>query len=161
MAQELVIPVPFVDKVINLWVPDGGGARPSTDGRLVWPLTTDSYYSTRAGHLAVDIPANMYTPIYAAAKGEVIYAAWCGGYGYYVKIYHPDLDITTAYAHQPDIHVTVGQQVKQGEQIGVVGSTGHSTGPHLHFEIYRGNATGVFSGPTRYATNEFSEFFEM
>ncbi len=161
-AQEVRIPLsPLPGITYSIWIPDGGGARHSTDGRLLWPLTDNSYYTTYAGHPACDIPATMYTPIYAAANGEIIYAGWCGTYGYYVQIYHPDLNLTTAYAHQPDIRVTFGQHVRKGEQIGVVGSTGNSTGPHLHFEIYRGNASGVYSGPTCYNTNEFSEFFIM
>lgn len=61
---------------------------------------------------------------------------WGGGYGYYVKIKHNDT-FDTLYAHCSKICVTNGQQVKKGQVIGFVGSTGRSTGPHLHFEIWK------------------------
>lgn len=85
-------------------------------------------------HPGIDIGAAMGTPIRAAAAGTVIVAAYSGGYGNLVVIDHGN-GLATAYAHQSQIAVSVGQQVAQGQLIGYVGSTGFSTGPHLHFEV--------------------------
>ena len=85
-------------------------------------------------HEGIDLGAAYGTPIAAAAAGTVIYAGWLGGYGNLTVIDHGG-GLATAYGHQSQITVTVGQQVGQGEIIGNVGSTGHSTGPHLHFEV--------------------------
>jgi murein DD-endopeptidase MepM/ murein hydrolase activator NlpD len=76
----------------------------------------------------------MGAPIHAAASGQVIYAAWMSGYGNLTVIDHGG-GLATAYGHQSKLEVSVGDQVTQGQQIGLVGSTGHSTGPHLHFEV--------------------------
>jgi murein DD-endopeptidase MepM/ murein hydrolase activator NlpD len=85
-------------------------------------------------HEGIDLGAPEGTPIHAAASGTVIYAGWMGGYGNLTVIDHGG-GIATAYGHQSSIAVATGQQVTQGEVIGYVGSTGHSTGPHLHFEV--------------------------
>ena len=85
-------------------------------------------------HEGVDLGAPYGSPIEAAAAGTVIYAGWLGGYGNLTVIDHGG-GLATAYGHQSRIGVSVGQQVAQGEVIGYVGSTGHSTGPHLHFEV--------------------------
>ena len=73
-------------------------------------------------------------PIYASAGGTVISSGWSGGYGYLVKIRHSN-GWVTYYAHCSALLVKVGETVTQGQQIARVGSTGNSTGPHLHFEI--------------------------
>ncbi|MGI8422100.1 MAG: M23 family metallopeptidase [Gaiellaceae bacterium] len=80
----------------------------------------------------MDIGAGMGTPIHAAASGTVVLAAYDGGYGNFVVIDHGN-GLATAYAHQSQIAVSVDEQVSQGQVIGYVGSTGFSTGPHLHF----------------------------
>ncbi|MCL5734015.1 MAG: peptidoglycan DD-metalloendopeptidase family protein [Actinobacteria bacterium] len=85
-------------------------------------------------HTGVDMHAGMSEPIYAAAAGTVVYADWRGGYGKCVIIDHGN-GLSTLYGHQSEILVRVGQKVKRGEVIGRVGSTGYSTGPHLHFEV--------------------------
>ena len=99
-------------------------------------------------HGGTDIAAPTGTPILASADGTVVIADYmAGGYGYYVKIQHNDT-FATLYGHCSVLHVTVGQQVKQGQVIADVGQTGYATGPHVHFEIYvngtRVNAMNYF-----------------
>lgn len=84
-------------------------------------------------HAGLDLAAATGTPIQAAADGTVIQSGWRGGYGTTVEVDHGD-GLTTLYAHQSVLHVAQGEQVRAGEVIGEVGSTGASTGPHLHFE---------------------------
>ena len=110
---------------------------PSSSG-LIWPVSgpITSPYGMRWGslHPGIDIGVGMGTPIHAAASGRVIVAAYSGGYGNLVVVDHGN-GLATAYAHQSSMAATVGQQVSQGQVIGYVGSTGFSTGPHLHFEV--------------------------
>ena len=90
------------------------------------------------GRNGVDIANKTGTPIYAAAEGIVTVAdnaGWNGGFGKYVKISHPN-GTETLYAHNSKLLATVGQQVSRGQQIALMGSTGRSTGPHLHFEVH-------------------------
>lgn len=106
----------------------------------IWPAkgVFTSGYGPRWGrmHKGIDIAAPVGTPIVAAAEGEVISAGWnSGGYGNLVKIRHFDGTVTL-YAHNSKIHVRRGQFVQQGQHIANMGSTGFSTGPHLHFEIH-------------------------
>ncbi len=105
---------------------------------FVWPVSAPitSPFGWRWGrmHEGIDLGAAYGTPIAAAAAGVVIYAGWEGGYGNLVVIDHGG-GLATAYGHQSRIAVAAGQSVSQGEIIGYVGSTGHSTGPHLHFEV--------------------------
>jgi murein DD-endopeptidase MepM/ murein hydrolase activator NlpD len=105
---------------------------------FIWPVNAPitSPFGWRWGrmHEGLDLGAAYGTPIEAAAAGVVIYAGWEGGYGNLVVIDHGG-GLATAYGHQSRIAVSVGQNVAQGEIIGYVGSTGHSTGPHLHFEV--------------------------
>ena len=84
-------------------------------------------------HAGIDIGVATGTPIRAAAAGVVVFAGWAGGYGNLVVVDHGG-GIATAYAHQQRIYVT-GGPVSQGQVLGEVGSTGNSTGPHLHFEV--------------------------
>ncbi|MFL5911066.1 MAG: murein hydrolase activator EnvC family protein [Gaiellaceae bacterium] len=112
-------------------------ATPSAAG-LIWPLQgpITSPFGPRWGgfHPGIDIGVPEGTPIHAAAAGTVIWCGWDGGYGNLVVIDHHD-GIATAYAHQSRIEVSCNQNVEQGQEIGRVGSTGFSTGPHLHFEV--------------------------
>jgi murein DD-endopeptidase MepM/ murein hydrolase activator NlpD len=85
-------------------------------------------------HKGQDISAPMGTPVKAAADGSVVIAGWQRGYGWVVYIDHGN-GISTRYGHLSRIDVMVGQMLKQGEQLGLVGSTGRSTGPHLHYEV--------------------------
>nr|WP_275941264.1 M23 family metallopeptidase [Planosporangium flavigriseum] len=107
----------------------------------------DPYYNRWQLHAGVDIAAaNMVgQAIYAAADGRVVTAGANGGYGNYTCISHGSYqgqDLSTCYAHQSAILVSVGQSVRRGQVIGRVGNTGASTGPHLHFEVRR-NGTPV------------------
>lgn len=107
----------------------------------IWPArgTFTSGWGPRWGrmHRGIDVAGPVGTPIVAAADGEVITAGWnSGGYGNWVRIRHPDGSITL-YAHNHRNHVRRGQQVRQGQHIADMGSTGFSTGPHVHFEIHR------------------------
>jgi murein DD-endopeptidase MepM/ murein hydrolase activator NlpD len=112
----------------------------STFNGYIWPAkgVLTSGYGWRWGrmHKGIDIAAPIGTPIVAASDGEVISAGWnSGGYGNLVKLKHFDGSITL-YAHNSKIMVRRGQKVAQGQQIAAMGSTGYSTGPHLHFEIH-------------------------
>ena len=159
----------------NLWAEllggfVGGGGEiidPDTDwegtGIFQWPLPQSYPITSRFGyredpftgevsyHSGTDIGAPGGTPILASADGTVTIAnaidSWGGGYGYHIKLNHNDT-FDTLYAHCSSICVTVGQEVKQGEVIGYVGTTGNSTGNHLHFEVWqngeRTNALGFF-----------------
>lgn len=98
----------------------------------------DPYYHVWQLHAGIDIAAAMGTPITASAAGTVTYAGWNGGYGNYVCIEHGPFRnqvLSTCYGHMSQIQVKVGQKVAAGQVIGLVGSTGASTGPHLHFEV--------------------------
>jgi murein DD-endopeptidase MepM/ murein hydrolase activator NlpD len=124
--------------------PTGPPSAPSAAG-FIWPVDGPvvSGYGPRWGriHEGVDIAVGFGTPIRAAAGGTVSYAGWLGGYGNLVVVEHGG-GLSTAYAHQQRIYVSVGQAVGQGETLGEVGSTGNSSGPHLHFEV-RINGTAV------------------
>ncbi len=97
-------------------------------------------------HEGVDIAASTGTPIWAAAAGTVIHAGWLGGYGNLVVVDHGN-GLATAYAHASAILVNVGQSVSQGQTVSLVGSTGNSSGPHLHFEV---RVNGVAVDPLLY-----------
>ena len=88
-------------------------------------------------HTGMDFRAGHGTPILAATDGRVSRAGWAGGYGKQVRIAHAG-GLMTSYSHMSRIVAKPGERVKQGELIGYVGSTGLSTGPHLHYELYRG-----------------------
>lgn len=90
-------------------------------------------------HKGVDFGAPTGTPIYAAGDGTVEKAGWSGGYGKYVRIKHNGT-FASAYGHMSAIAVKAGQRVRQGQIIGRVGTTGRSTGPHLHFEVLKAGA---------------------
>lgn len=87
-------------------------------------------------HHGTDFGAKRGTPILAAADGKVIYSGWKGGYGKVIKLQHKD-GYVTLYAHQSRLRVKKGKHVKKGQIIGYIGSTGRSTGPHLHFGLYK------------------------
>lgn len=115
-------------------VPEGG---PIGSGSFIWPGGAHylSGFDFSSSHLGIDIAAGVGTPIYAADSGTVVYAGWNdSGYGNLVAIDHNN-GYKTIYAHLDSIGVRCGDQVYQGDFIGFSGSTGKSTGGHLHFEI--------------------------
>ena len=130
----------------------GSGTVTRYSGTFTWPLpgytsASSAYgwrvhpiYGTRKFHKGEDIPAPTGAAIVAAASGTVTTAGWVSGYGNYTVINHGG-GVMTAYGHQSAIYVSVGQTVSAGQTIGAVGSTGNSTGPHLHFEVYVNGAT--------------------
>ena len=107
---------------------------------FIWPTkgVFTSGYGWRWGriHKGIDIANNVGTPIFAAKDGVIAFAGWSSGYGYLVEMSHGD-GSTTRYAHSSRLLVKKGQMVPQGTRISLMGSTGRSTGPHLHFEIRR------------------------
>ena len=101
-------------------------------------LRYDPYYGVWQLHAGTDFAAGSGSPIRAAASGRVFRAGWSGGYGRYTCVYHGlyrGRGLGTCYAHQSSISVTSGAEVRQGQVIGRVGTTGASTGNHLHFEV--------------------------
>ncbi|HZV76578.1 MAG TPA: peptidoglycan DD-metalloendopeptidase family protein [Candidatus Babeliales bacterium] len=120
-------------------VESGGGS-----GSFSWPVTgtitspfgwrTNPFGGGPEFHQGLDIAAPLGTTVTAAAGGTVIMAQWYGGYGNYILIDHGG-GYSTGYGHLSAMYVSAGQQVQRGQAIGAVGSTGQSTGPHLHFEI--------------------------
>ena len=113
-------------------------------GQLSWP-TVGGYVSSQTGyrwgkmHKGIDIARPSDRTIKAADNGTIASAGWSGGYGNKVVINHNN-GLKTVYAHLDSINVSVGQTVSQGQKIGVMGSTGDSTGIHLHFEVYKNGA---------------------
>jgi murein DD-endopeptidase MepM/ murein hydrolase activator NlpD len=110
---------------------------PSASG-FIWPVSgpVTSGYGYRWGrlHEGIDIAVPSGTAVHASASGTVIVAGWVGGYGNLVVVDHGG-GIATAYGHNTSVAVGVGQAVAQGQVIAYSGSTGHSTGPHVHFEV--------------------------
>ena len=98
---------------------------------------TQGYYSFHSG---VDLAAGYGTSIYAAHSGVVTEAAYSSVYGYYVVINHGD-GYSTLYGHMTNYCVSPGQAVSAGQTIGYIGSTGWSTGPHLHYTVYYNGST--------------------
>ena len=121
--------------------PVAGGRVGSPFGFRIDPITGRS-----ALHTGLDFPADTGTPIVAAAGGVVVVQDLHPAYGNMVEIDHGN-NLITRYAHASKVHVTKGDIVKRGQQIAEVGSTGRSTGPHLHFEVW---VSGVVQDPSRF-----------
>lgn len=100
-------------------------------------------------HTGVDFPVPTGTSVKAVAPGRVVSAGWAGAYGYEVVIRHSDGKYSQ-YAHLSALHVRAGQSVSGGQRIARSGSTGNSTGPHLHFEIRTGPGYGSDVDPLAY-----------
>lgn len=121
---------------------------PLGTGSFIWPVNSHwrSGYDFTAYHPGVDFAGRLGDPVYAADAGTVVYAGWSTvGYGNLIVLDHGN-GYQTYYAHLSAIFVGCGQQVAKGATIGLVGSTGRSTGPHLHFEI---RGPGGFVNPWR------------
>jgi murein DD-endopeptidase MepM/ murein hydrolase activator NlpD len=105
---------------------------------FIWPVhgVVTSGFGWRWGrmHEGIDIAVGSGTPVVSAASGTVIVAGWMGGYGNLVVVDHGN-GVATAYGHNTSVTVGVGQTVAQGQLIAYSGNTGHSTGPHVHFEV--------------------------
>lgn len=117
----------------------GAGPIRHGSGQLIWPVNgpiTGSFGEQRPGHIhaGVDIAAPGGTPIRAADAGKVVLMSWVSGYGNYTCVQHT-ASMSTCYGHQSRFGTSQGASVRQGQVIGYVGSTGHSTGNHLHFEV--------------------------
>lgn len=121
-------------------VPASGATQSAGSGVLISPIdgVLTSSFGSRWGrlHAGIDVAVPIGTPIKAAAGGRVAIAGVVSGYGNYTCIQH-SASLSSCYAHQDSIAVSVGQQVQQGQVIGRSGNTGRSTGPHLHFEVRR------------------------
>ncbi len=134
---------------------------------LIWPTNQTRYITSKFGyrdapvsgassyHPGIDIGVPYGTDIYACQDGVVIQAGWNGGYGISVIIAHPN-GISTLYGHMCDWQVSEGQTVSRGQVIGLVGSTGYSSGPHIHLEV-RVNGTRV--DPLSYLDNNYVPYW--
>jgi murein DD-endopeptidase MepM/ murein hydrolase activator NlpD len=110
---------------------------PIGTGGFIWPTGNHylSGYDFSSSHLAIDIAAGLGAPVYASDSGVVVTAGWnSSGYGYVIMIDHGN-GYSTVYGHLSQYNVSLCQGVTQGQLIGLAGSTGNSTGAHLHFEI--------------------------
>jgi murein DD-endopeptidase MepM/ murein hydrolase activator NlpD len=122
----------------------GGGSTGSGSGSLGWPVSgpvvspfgwrIHPILGYRKFHTGIDIAVGYGVPIHSAGAGTVIYATWMGGYGNVIIVDHGN-GLSTLYAHQSSLAVGNGAHVARGQTVGYVGSTGFSTGPHLHFEV--------------------------
>lgn len=118
----------------------------------------DPVYNVRRFHKGMDFSAPVGTDVFASGDGTVVSAGWRQEYGNAVEINH-GFEYTTLYAHMSAIHVKVGQKVKRGDVIGLVGNTGKSTGPHLHYEVHH---KGVVQNPQNYYFMDLSpEEYDM
>ena len=118
--------------------PSGYASPSGAPGRLQWPVSgpVTSGFGMRWGrmHEGIDIAVSSGTPVHAAGAGRVVYAGWMSGYGNIVVLDHGG-GLSTAYGHNTSVAVPVGQDVAAAQVIAYSGSSGHSTGPHVHFEV--------------------------
>ncbi|NOZ51230.1 MAG: M23 family metallopeptidase [Chloroflexi bacterium] len=130
-GQELFIPGGY--QQLHIPPPD-----PSPEAVFAWPLRGNITQLYSARHRAIDIATPYGSPVYAAGDGVVTRAGWLfTGYGYSVVLRHA-AGLLTLYSHLKGPLVGVGERVARGQMIGAVGSTGNSTGPHVHFEVRKG-----------------------
>lgn len=154
VGQELIVPDGVKPNVIR-WSPTTNLAQVtpnagavSATGAFVWPIGGRITQRYTWYHRGMDIATAYGTPVLAADSGKVVVAGWPdnGGYGNRVEINHGN-GYVTLYAHLSKVNVVVGQTVNRGDVIGLEGSTGRSTGPHLHFEV---KLNGVHMNPANY-----------
>ncbi len=144
----------FLKEGAKLWVPDARKSFPIFFRPVAWSRISSRFgfrrhpvLKTKRFHDGFDLVAPHGAPVYASETGVVTFAGWQGGYGNLVEIRHKS--ITTRYGHLSKISVEVGDSVKKRHLIGRVGSTGLSTGAHLHFEVRR-NSDGKQQNPRKY-----------
>ncbi len=129
------------------------------NARFGWPVNPGSVFQSQkfhSGHPGVDLASkgSRNVPIYAAAAGKVVFSGWSSrGYGKMIQIDHQN-GYDTLYGHFYKIYVSYGEWVKKGQVLGLMGTTGHSTGVHLHFEICT-NSCGGYSTSTRLSPRRF------
>ena len=154
-----------IDNLINASIVNSTYELFYSGGEMLWPTLTTAYITSPFGsrlhpiqgivksHAGIDIGAGMGSPVYAAADGVIIYYSWMGGYGNAVMIDHgtnnEGIKIVTLYGHGSEFipDLGVGTAVKKGQEIMKVGSTGNSTGPHVHFEV---RENGIAVDPKKY-----------
>ncbi len=147
-AMERELQAMIAARQVSVAPGSSGPVRPST-GAYIWPVsgpvTSPFGYrvhpvrGTTIFHAGLDIAVGSGTTVKAADNGRCIFSGWCGGYGYAVILDHGD-GYSTLYGHNSQLYVSEGQSVSQGQAIAASGSTGMSTGPHVHFEVrYNGN----------------------
>jgi len=139
MQKSLLSSVPSISPV-NGWVTSGFGERIS-------PFTGE-----RSHHKGIDVASPIGTPIVAPADGVVIFAGFKEGFGNLVMVAH-GYGIVTSYGHNSENMVQPGQRLRRGEQIGTVGMTGRTTGPHLHYEIW---VNGRVQNPSKFILEDIS-----
>lgn len=126
-----------IGAAIAVSVCSAAGAQTMTSG---YGARSDPFNGKRAKHSGVDIAARTGTPVYATGDGYIGRSRWAGGYGNLVEINHGG-GYQTRFGHLSQRMVGEGQYVRRGTLIGLIGSTGRSTGPHLHYEVrYNGSA---------------------
>ena len=137
--------------IIGFYTSDATATENSIQGPTMGKVSSffgtrdDPFHGHKANHMGLDIAAAAGTPVYAMQEGVITFSGTKGGYGNCVKIDHffymvPELpQVTTLYGHMSKIFVKEGEIVRRGQIIGLIGSTGRSTGPHLHYEVlYKG-----------------------
>jgi murein DD-endopeptidase MepM/ murein hydrolase activator NlpD len=154
-AMGKAIPTPKVEPGRSSGGGGGGSSSSSrgpvtyTGGAFRWPVSGGGNYISqyyRYGHYGLDIAADYGSSVRAAGGGTVIFAGWKGnGGGYQVWVAHGS-GLYTTYNHMSAISVGSGQRIDKGQQVGRIGQSGRATGPHLHFEVWRG---GIWSGGSR------------
>jgi murein DD-endopeptidase MepM/ murein hydrolase activator NlpD len=162
----------------DVWITDAAGSwesdpsLPPPAGKFIWPAEgrvtswfgprIHPLYGDRRNHNGIDIAVSLGTPVRASADGVVRFAGWKGGFGLLVAIDHGG-GVMTFYGHNSELLVKTGQRVSQGDVIALSGSTGDSTGPHIHFEV-RVNGKPVdpveiVAGAKRLAPDELAALF--
>lgn len=142
LPSDVALPAPLDDIVRdllpNLHTPGIGATSTPTTG------TVTSGYGARWGttHYGLDIANDIGTPVYAVTDGTVLESGPADGFGQWIRVQQDDGTIGV-FGHVDESYVTPGQQVRAGEQIGTVGNRGHSTGPHLHYEVWEKDGTKI------------------
>lgn len=152
VANKKVINEEVIEKPVDEIVAVGSKVPPRTNATGTFDYPIRGYITSRYGqrwgklHAGIDIAGSTGDPIYAADGGTVIFSGWESGYGYLVKIDHGN-GYVTYYGHSSKLLVNAGDKVYKGQKIALIGSTGHTTGPHLHFEVRK---NGVPVNPLLY-----------